>query len=57
MAAKVLLFPVQLVGATLSAALQVVAGADALLLDLRDNRGGDPVHVTVRATPDDHKEP
>jgi hypothetical protein len=41
------LFPVQLVGATLSAALQLVAGADALLLDLRENRGGDPRTVAL----------
>jgi Peptidase family S41/N-terminal domain of Peptidase_S41 in eukaryotic IRBP len=36
------LYPIELVGATLTAALQLVAGADALLLDLRANRGGDP---------------
>jgi Peptidase family S41/N-terminal domain of Peptidase_S41 in eukaryotic IRBP len=42
-----LLFPVQAVGPTLSAALQIVAGADALLLDLRDNRGGDPRTVAL----------
>jgi hypothetical protein len=41
------LFPVQLVGATLSAALQLVAGADALLLDLRENHGGDPRTVAL----------
>jgi Peptidase family S41/N-terminal domain of Peptidase_S41 in eukaryotic IRBP len=36
------LFPIELAGPTLTAALQLVAGADALLLDLRSNRGGDP---------------
>jgi Peptidase family S41/N-terminal domain of Peptidase_S41 in eukaryotic IRBP len=41
------LFPVELVGATLTAALHVVAGAAALLLDLRDNRGGDPRTVAL----------
>jgi hypothetical protein len=41
------LYPVELVGATLTAALQLVAGADALLLDLRDNRGGDPRTVAL----------
>jgi hypothetical protein len=42
-----LLFPVELVGDTLTAGLHVVAGADALLLDLRDNRGGDPRTVAL----------
>ncbi len=42
-----LLYPVELVGATLTAALQLVAGADALLLDLRENRGGDPRTVAL----------
>jgi Peptidase family S41/N-terminal domain of Peptidase_S41 in eukaryotic IRBP len=42
-----LLFPVQLASATLSLALQLVAKADALLLDLRDNRGGDPRTVAL----------
>ena len=41
------LFPVQLAGATLSLAMQLVAGAGALLLDLRDNRGGDPRTVAL----------
>ena len=41
------LFPVELVGDTLTAALHVTAGADALLLDLRDNRGGDPRTVAL----------
>jgi hypothetical protein len=41
------LFPADLVGGTLTAALQVVAGADALLLDLRDNHGGDPRTVAL----------
>ena len=41
------LFPVELVGAALTAALHVVAGADALLLDLRDNHGGDPRTVAL----------
>jgi hypothetical protein len=41
------LYPVELVGATLTAALQLVAGADALLLDLRENRGGDPRTVAL----------
>jgi Peptidase family S41/N-terminal domain of Peptidase_S41 in eukaryotic IRBP len=41
------LFPVELVGDTLTAALHVAAGADALLLDLRDNRGGDPRTVAL----------
>jgi hypothetical protein len=41
------LFPVELVGAALTAALHVVAGADALLLDLRDNLGGDPRTVAL----------
>lgn len=42
-----LLYPVELVGATLTAALQLVAGAAALLLDLRENRGGDPRTVAL----------
>jgi hypothetical protein len=42
-----LLFPVELSGPTLTAALQLVAGADALLLDLRANRGGDPRTVAL----------
>lgn len=37
-----LLFPLAFAGEALAAAMQLVAGADALLLDLRDNRGGDP---------------
>jgi C-terminal processing protease CtpA/Prc len=41
------LFPVELVGDTLTAALHVVAGAAALLLDLRDNHGGDPRTVAL----------
>lgn len=41
------LFPVQLAGATLSLAMQLVANADALLLDLRENRGGDPRTVAL----------
>jgi C-terminal processing protease CtpA/Prc len=41
------LFPVDMVGDTLTAALHVVAGADALLLDLRDNHGGDPRTVAL----------
>jgi hypothetical protein len=41
------LFPVELVGEALTAALHVVAGADALLLDLRDNHGGDPRTVAL----------
>jgi Peptidase family S41/N-terminal domain of Peptidase_S41 in eukaryotic IRBP len=41
------LFPVELVGDALTSALHVVAGADALLLDLRDNRGGDPRTVAL----------
>jgi Peptidase family S41/N-terminal domain of Peptidase_S41 in eukaryotic IRBP len=41
------LFPVELVGDALTAALHVVAGADALLLDLRDNHGGDPRTVAL----------
>jgi Peptidase family S41/N-terminal domain of Peptidase_S41 in eukaryotic IRBP len=41
------LFPAELVGDALTAALHVVAGADALLLDLRDNRGGDPRTVAL----------
>jgi hypothetical protein len=41
------LYPVELVGPTLTAALQLVAGADALLLDLRENRGGDPRTVAL----------
>jgi C-terminal processing protease CtpA/Prc len=40
-----LLFPLSMVGDTLAAALQLVAGADALVLDVRDNRGGDPATV------------
>ena len=36
------LFPLAMAGDALAAALNLVAGADALLLDLRDNRGGDP---------------
>lgn len=42
-----LLYPIELVGSTLTAALQLVAGADALLLDLRANRGGDPRTVAL----------
>ena len=42
-----LLFPVELAGPALTAALQLVAGADALLLDLRANRGGDPRTVAL----------
>jgi hypothetical protein len=41
------LFPVTLIGDVLTAALQVVAGADALLLDLRENGGGDPRTVAL----------
>jgi hypothetical protein len=41
------LYPVEMVGDTLTAALHVVAGADALLLDLRDNLGGDPRTVAL----------
>jgi hypothetical protein len=41
------LFPVQLAGATLSLAMQLVAKAEALLLDLRENRGGDPRTVAL----------
>jgi Peptidase family S41/N-terminal domain of Peptidase_S41 in eukaryotic IRBP len=41
------LYPVELAGPTLTAALQLVAGADALLLDLRANRGGDPRTVAL----------
>jgi hypothetical protein len=41
------LFPVELVGDTLTAALHVVAGAAGLLLDLRGNRGGDPRTVAL----------
>lgn len=41
------LYPASIVGPTLTAALQVVAGAGALLLDLRDNRGGDPRTVAL----------
>lgn len=37
-----LLFPLAMAGDALAAAMQLVAGAGALLLDLRDNRGGDP---------------
>ena len=37
-----LLFPLAFAGDALAAAMRLVAGADALLLDLRDNRGGDP---------------
>ncbi|HEY6744259.1 MAG TPA: S41 family peptidase [Mycobacteriales bacterium] len=42
-----LLFPVEMAGPALTAALQLVAGADALLLDLRTNRGGDPRTVAL----------
>lgn len=41
------LFPVELAGPALTAAMQLVAGADALLLDLRSNRGGDPRTVAL----------
>ena len=41
------LYPVELAGATLTAALQLVAGADALIVDLRRNRGGDPRTVAL----------
>lgn len=39
------LFPLSIAGDALAAALQLVAGASALLLDLRANRGGDPSTV------------
>lgn len=42
-----LLFPASLAGGQLTAALQLVAPADALLLDLRGNRGGDPGTVAL----------
>lgn len=42
-----LLFPVELSGEALAAALTVVAGAEALVLDLRENRGGDPATVAL----------
>jgi hypothetical protein len=37
-----LLFPLAMAGPALAAAMQLAAGATALVLDLRDNRGGDP---------------
>ena len=42
-----LLFPVEMSGEALTAALTVLAGADALILDLRENRGGDPATVAL----------
>jgi hypothetical protein len=41
------LFPIRSAGPALTAALQLVAGADALLLDLRGNTGGDPRTVAL----------
>ena len=42
-----LLFPVELSGDALAAALTLVAEAKALVLDLRENRGGDPGTVAL----------
>ncbi|HEV7654440.1 MAG TPA: S41 family peptidase [Mycobacteriales bacterium] len=41
------LFPIGSAGPAVTAALQLVASADALLLDLRGNRGGDPRTVAL----------
>jgi hypothetical protein len=42
-----LLFPVELSGDAIAAALTLVADAKALVLDLRENRGGDPATVAL----------
>jgi hypothetical protein len=42
-----LLFPPSMAAAALVAAMQLVASADALLLDLRENHGGDPRTVAL----------
>ncbi|HEX6341662.1 S41 family peptidase [Umezawaea sp.] len=42
-----LLFPVEVSGGAVAAALTLVAGAEALILDLRENRGGDPATVAL----------
>lgn len=41
------LFPVNLSGEAIAAALTIVADAEALILDLRENRGGDPATVAL----------
>ncbi|MGC5020281.1 S41 family peptidase [Micromonospora sp. DT47] len=41
------LFPPQLAGEAVTAALRLLAGTDALLLDLRGNRGGSPDMVAL----------
>jgi len=41
-----LLFPPSMAGDAVSAAMQLAAGADALILDLRDTVGGDPTMTT-----------
>ncbi|MCS7478251.1 S41 family peptidase [Umezawaea endophytica] len=42
-----LLFPVEISGEAVAAALTLVADARALVLDLRENRGGDPATVAL----------
>jgi C-terminal processing protease CtpA/Prc len=41
------LFPVSLSGPAIAAAMQLVAPANALIIDLRRNRGGDPATVAL----------
>ncbi|MEO6089428.1 MAG: S41 family peptidase, partial [Umezawaea sp.] len=41
------LFPVDLCGEAIAAALTIVADAEALILDLRENGGGDPATVAL----------
>jgi hypothetical protein len=41
-----ILFPVTLSGAAITAAMSLLAGTDALIVDLRQCRGGDPATVT-----------
>ena len=42
-----LLFPVEMSGEVVTAALTLVADAEALIVDLRNNRGGDPSTVAL----------
>jgi peptidase S41-like protein len=42
-----LLFPVEMSGEVVTAALTLVADAEALIIDLRNNRGGDPSTVAL----------
>lgn len=42
-----LLYPAEIVGAALAAAMSLIADTDALIIDLRQNRGGDPGAVAL----------